>query len=60
MAVILDEKQVEDFIKEHHIEAFSIIVKIDEKNRKASYIIDGSKEVEGNYDVLINYFKKNI
>lgn len=55
MATILSEEQVEVFKKEYKVEAFSIIVKIDDEKKKASYIIDGQKEIKGNYEILKKY-----
>lgn len=55
MAKILDGHELEQFKKEYRLDAFSIIVKIDDKKKKASYIIDGKKEIQGNYEVLKKY-----
>lgn len=55
MAKILSEEKVKKFVEDHQIEAFSIIIKIDEEKKEASYIIDGQKEIKGNYDVLKQY-----
>ncbi len=55
MAKILDGQELEAFKKEHQVDAFSIIIKMDDKNQKASYIIDGQKEIKGNYEVLKKY-----
>ncbi len=55
MAKILYDKELEAFKKEYKIEAFSIIVKIDDEKQTASYIIDGQKEIVGNYEVLKKY-----
>lgn len=55
MAKILYDNELETFKKEYQVEAFSIIIKIDDEKKKASYIIDGKKEVQGNYDVLKKY-----
>lgn len=55
MAKILDGHELEKFKQEYQLDAFSIIVKIDDKKKKASYIIDGKKEIQGNYEVLKKY-----
>lgn len=55
MAKILDGMELEEFKKEYQVEAFSIIVKIDDEKKKASYIIDGQKEIKGNYEILKKY-----
>ncbi len=55
MAKILYDKELEAFKKEYQIEAFSIIVKIDDETKTASYIIDGQKEIQGNYEILKKY-----
>lgn len=55
MAKILDGYELERFKQEYQLDAFSIIVKIDDKRKKASYIIDGKKEIQGNYEVLKKY-----
>ena len=55
MAKILYGKELEAFLKEYKIEAFSIIIKVDDQKQTASYIIDGQKEIKGNYEVLKKY-----
>lgn len=55
MAKILYDKELETFLKEYKIEAFSIIIKMDDEKQTASYIIDGQKEIKGNYEILKKY-----
>ncbi len=55
MAKILYGKELEQFKKEYQLDAFSIIVKIDDQKKKASYIINGRKEIKGNYELLKQY-----
>lgn len=55
MAKILDGQELEKFKQEYQVEAFSIIIKMDDKKKTASYIIDGQKEIKGNYEVLKKY-----
>ncbi len=55
MAKILDGQELETFKKEHQLSAFSIIIKMDDKKKQASYIIDGQREIKGNYEVLKKY-----
>lgn len=55
MARLLYGQELEKFKQEYQVEAFSIIIKIDDKRKTASYIIDGQKEIKGNYEVLKKY-----
>ena len=55
MARLLYGQELEKFKQEYQVEAFSIIIKIDDKRKIASYIIDGQKEIKGNYEVLKKY-----
>ena len=55
MAKILDGQELEKFNQEYQVEAFSIIIKMDDEKKTASYIIDGQKEIKGNYEVLKKY-----
>ena len=55
MNKILNKKEVSEFIERYKIKGYTIIIKIDEENKKASYVIDGEKEIEENYDELIKF-----
>ncbi len=55
MARLLYGQELEKFKQEYQVEAFSIIIKIDDMRKTASYIIDGQKEIKGNYEVLKKY-----
>ena len=55
MAKILDGNELEAFKQEYQVEAFSVIIKIDDKKKKASYIINGQKKIQGNYEILKKY-----
>ena len=58
MGKVLQSEELEKFIDDYKIdECFSIILKINEREKKAYYIIDGEFEVEVPYNEIIIYFK---
>ncbi len=59
MGKVLKNEELEQFIKDYKIdECFSIILKIDENNKKASYVIDGEFIVDVPYEEVISYFNE--
>lgn len=52
---ILDKSELEKFVQENKIECYSIIIKIDEHSKEASYVIDGEKIIPLNYEDAIKY-----
>ena len=52
---ILDKNELEQFIKENKIDCYSIIIKIDETTKEASYVIDGEKIIPLKYEDAIKY-----
>ena len=54
-AVILRDNKLHDFINDNKLDCNSIILSIDEDKKEAYYIIDGSKKVECNYEIIKKY-----
>ena len=56
MAVILTEKEVELWNEVHHMMAFNIIIRINKKNKKAEYIVNGCDINPMPYEEALTYF----
>lgn len=56
MCKILNEQELEKFMKDNKVECYSIIIRVDVNAKKASYVIDGEKIIPLDYENALKYF----
>lgn len=54
-SVILRDEKLKKFIKQNKLECDSIIISLNDTNKEAYYIIDGTKKIEANYELMKKY-----
>lgn len=58
MSMILSDELLEEFKKEFNVDSNNVIIKLDSKNKLASYIVNSTMYIVAEYEKVLKYYNR--